>query len=289
MSRVDWPNLRRRGGPAAMRAAVRFARNAGGYHAAALTYYSIFALFPAAALVYSLLGIFGADEAIDDTTGALSERDFDEQYVDAVRETITSAVNQRSDEATLAVVISALAAIYIASRWVRGVARGMDAVFGRPYESGAVRFLRQLRDTVALVLLFVGALLLEFVGGSIASGVFGEAFILWEVTAYMLAAVAGACAYAYIYAFVLPPPRPPRDALATAAVVSMLGWIVTSVGFRIFAELWPGYDTNYGVFASLFVAMIWIWLTNVSVLLGGAFAAEWAEEVRPRPAQEARS
>ena len=43
----------------------------------------------------------------------------------------------------------------------------------------------------------------------------------------------------------------------------------------LFADLWPGYDTNYGVFATLIVAVIWLWLTNVSVPLGGAFAAEW--------------
>jgi membrane protein len=53
-------------------------------------------------------------------------------------------------------------------------------------------------------------------------------------------------------------------------------WILATIGFRIFADLWPGYDTNYGVFATLVVAVIWLWLTNVSVLVGGAFAAEWA-------------
>jgi uncharacterized BrkB/YihY/UPF0761 family membrane protein len=33
------------------------------------------------------------------------------------------------------------------------------------------------------------------------------------------------------------------------------------------------------VFATLIVAVIWLWLTNVSVLLGGAFAAEWERSV----------
>ena len=59
----------------------------------------------------------------------------------------------------------------------------------------------------------------------------------------------------------------------------MLLWIAVTIGFRIFAERWPGYDTNYGVFATLIVGLIWLWLTNVSVLLGGAFA----RELDPRP------
>jgi hypothetical protein len=31
-----------------------------------------------------------------------------------------------------------------------------------------------------------------------------------------------------------------------------------------------------GVFATLIVAVIWPWLTNVSVLVGGTFALEWS-------------
>ena len=50
----------RRGSVAGIRAALRFLRTDGGYHAAALTYYLIFALFPAGALIYALLGIFSA-------------------------------------------------------------------------------------------------------------------------------------------------------------------------------------------------------------------------------------
>ena len=59
----------------------------------------------------------------------------------------------------------------------------------------------------------------------------------------------------------------------------MLIWVLATVGFRVFADLWPGYDTNYGVFATLIVAVIWLWLTNASVLLGGLVAAEWARSM----------
>jgi membrane protein len=59
----------------------------------------------------------------------------------------------------------------------------------------------------------------------------------------------------------------------------MLLWVAMTVGFRVFAERWPGYDANYGVFATPIVGLIWLWLTNVSVLLGGAFA----HELDPRP------
>lgn len=273
----DLPEVGRRGSVAGFRAALRFLRTDGGYHAAALTYYLILALFPGGALIYALLGIFGAESAIDDAAEELDERGFDPEYVNAVRETIRAAVTQRSDEALIVVAISVVAAIYVASRWVRGVGRGLDAVLERPHSSAGLG--RHLRDTLALVLLFSGALLLQFVGGGIATGVFGEGFLLRQGATYLLAAIAGACAYAYIYAFVAAPPRPPRAAVVAASAATMLLWIALTVGFREFAERWPGYDANYGVFATLIVGLIWLWLTNVSVLLGGAFA----HELDPRP------
>jgi membrane protein len=272
-----WPYIRRRALGAGLRGTIRFIGRGGSYHAAALTYYSIFSLFPAVALAYALLGIVGAESVIDHAVDALERRNVESQFVDALSATMTSAVNQHSDDATIVVVISVASAIYLASRWVRGVARGLDAVLDHEHAGSGLRFLRQLRDTLVLVLLFIAALVLLFVGAGLANNLFGDALsLLWEAGIYLLAALLAAGAYAYVYWFVPSPPRPPPDGLLAGAIIGMLIWVLATVGFRIFADLWPGYDTNYGVFATALVAVIWLWLTNVSVLLGGAFATEWS-------------
>jgi membrane protein len=259
-----------------LRASIRFFLQGGSYHGAALTYYAILSIFPAGALVYALLGVVGAESAIDGAVDALERRHVESQFVDAFRDTLRTAADQRSDDATIAIVVSMIAAVYVASRWIRGAARGLDAVLDRDRAAGAVRFLNQLRDTMVLVLLFVAALLLAFVGGGLARGLFGDALsTLWQIGAYVLAAGIAACAYGYVYAFVPSPPRFPREALAAGAVLGTIIWGLATAGFLVFADLWPGYDTNYGVFATLIVGIIWLWLTNVSVLLGGAFALEW--------------
>jgi membrane protein len=271
-----------RAGSAALMTGFRFVLRGGGYHAPALTYYAILSVFPAGAMAYGLLGLLGAESTVDDAVGALDTRAVQPQFVDALHDTLSSAVHQRSGDAKLAVLVSIVAAIYVASRWVRGVARGMDAVLDQRHSAGAFRFLGQLRDTVVLVLLFVAALLLAFVGGGLAKGLFGDALsTLWQLGAYLLAAGVGACAYAYIYAFVPSPPRASRGAIAAGALAGMLIWVVATVGFALFADLWPGYGTNYGVFATLVVAVIWLWLSNVSVLVGGAFMKEWAGVITP--------
>ena len=270
-------SARGRAGWAAVRATLRFVKRDGTYHAAALTYYAILSVFPAGALAFALLGVLGAESVIDDVVNALERRAVKGQFVDALSQTLKAGANQRESEAGIALLISTGAALYVASRWIRGAARGLDAVLERPRSLSAIRFVGQVRDTGALVLLFVGAVLMAFVGGGLARGLFGDAFsTLWQIGAYVLAAGMGAGAYVYIYAFVPAPPRPPRDALLAGALLGTLVWAVATTGFLLFADLWPGYDTNYGVFATLIVAIVWLWLTNVSVLLGGAFADEWA-------------
>ena len=270
-------SARGRAGWAAVRATLRFVKRDGTYHAAALTYYAILSVFPAGALAFALLGVLGAESVIDDVVNALERRAVKGQFVDALGKTLKAGANQRESEAGIALLISTGAALYVASRWIRGAARGLDAVLERPRSLSAIRFVGQVRDTGALVLLFVGAVLMAFVGGGLARGLFGDAFsTLWQIGAYVLAAGMGAGAYVYIYAFVPAPPRPPRDALLAGALLGTLVWAVATTGFLLFADLWPGYDTNYGVFATLIVAIVWLWLTNVSVLLGGAFADEWA-------------
>jgi membrane protein len=175
----------------------------------------------------------------------------------------------------IVVAISVVAAIYVASQWVRGVRRGLDAVLERPHTPAGLS--RDLRDALALVLLFSAAMLLQFAGDRVATNVFGDRPLLGQGVAYLLAGIAGVCAYAYIYAFVAAPPRPPRRAVVEASVATMVLWIAATVGFRVFAERWPGYHASYGVFATAIVGLIWLWLTNVSVLLGGASAHELGE------------
>jgi membrane protein len=268
---------RARTGRAAFRASVLFVLRGGTYHAAALTYYAILSVFPAGALAFALLGLVGAESVIDDVVNALDRRAVEDQFVEALSRTLKLAADQREGEAGVALLLSIGAALYVASRWIRGTARGLDAVLDRPRAGSAGRFVRHVGDTFVLVVLFVGALLLAFVGGGLARGLFGDALsTLWQIGAYLLAVGVGASAYAYVYAFVPSPPRPPRDALVAGALVGTLVWALATTGFLIFADLWPGYDTTYGVFATLIVAVVWLWLTNVSVLLGGVFAEEWA-------------
>jgi len=154
-----WPTP----GRATYGAVIRFVSRGGGYHAAALTYYSILSFFPAAALALGLLGVVGADAAAEDVRRALADLSVEQQFVDALRATIRLAVDQRQAEATVVLVLSLAAAVWVAGRWVRGVARGLDGRPARPAPCVCSD------SSGTLVLLFVGSVLSAFVGDALAN------------------------------------------------------------------------------------------------------------------------
>ena len=58
------------------------------------------------------------------------------------------------------------------------------------------------------------------------------------------------------------------------SVVATVLWIVASVGFSLYVSNFGSYGNTYGSLAGVIVFLIWLWLTNVAVLLGAQFAAE---------------
>jgi membrane protein len=58
------------------------------------------------------------------------------------------------------------------------------------------------------------------------------------------------------------------------SLVATVLWIVASVGFSLYVSNFGSYGNTYGSLAGVIVFLIWLWLTNVAVLLGAQFAAE---------------
>ena len=110
---------------------------------------------------------------------------------------------------------------------------------------------------LALVLLFSEAMLFQFVGGRIATGVFDEGFVLRQAAPYLLATSPGRARTRNVYAVVSAPPRPPRAAVAAASVATML---LVSRDRRLprIRRALAGLRHEHGVFATLIVGLIWL-------------------------------
>ena len=79
--------------------------------------------------------------------------------------------------------------------------------------------------------------------------------------------------YAIVY-FAAPNVEVPRfQFLTPGAVVGVVAWIVASGGFFFYVSNFSSYSATYGAFAGAVILLVWLWLTNVVLLLGAELNA----------------
>ena len=57
-------------------------------------------------------------------------------------------------------------------------------------------------------------------------------------------------------------------------VLAVVLWIVASLGFALYVGNFGSYDKTYGTLGGVVTFLIWLWITNVAVLLGAELNAE---------------
>ena len=58
----------------------------------------------------------------------------------------------------------------------------------------------------------------------------------------------------------------------------MLLWIVASALFAVYVSFSGSYNKTYGSLATVIVFLVWLWITNIAILLGAEFNAETQRE-----------
>jgi len=58
--------------------------------------------------------------------------------------------------------------------------------------------------------------------------------------------------------------------------VAVVVWVVASALFAFYIANFGSYDKTYGSLAGVIVFLLWLWLTNVAILLGNELNAERA-------------
>jgi membrane protein len=266
------------------RTAVSFYDDQITHHAAALTYYALMSLFPAALLGLSLLGLLGQ---YPDTYNAIINYLDDvapESVVEPLDRSLRTAL-QNKGTATTTLVISALVAFYGTTGVLEAARRAMNVVFD--VSSGRSFLRRKLIDvasTCVLMTLVLVSLVMVFVGGRFADDMFDfiglgpTAAKVWSLVRWPGAVIVAMLAFAYIY-YVTPDVKQRSFRwLTPGAVVGVLIWLLVSYGFSFYVSRIADVGAVYGTFTAAIVLVGWLWLTNVALLLGAVLNAEIERE-----------
>ena len=248
--------------------------------AAALTYYGVLALFPAAVALVSLVGLFGDPRSVTETLTEIVRDLGPSTAANTFAGPIESLTSNR-ETAGLLLVVGIAGALYSASGYVGAFIRASNRIYGveegRPFWK-----LRPLQLAVTLGMVVVLAVvvtalvisgpLAEAVGKAVGLGdtavqVYGLA--KWPV---LLGVVLGMLAVLY---YIAPNVKLPGFKWITPGSLLALGvWVIVSLGFAFYVSNFGSYDKTYGTLGGVISFLVWLWLTNIAVLLGVELNAE---------------
>jgi membrane protein len=256
------------------------------HHAAALTYYALMSLFPAALLALSLLGLLGQYPETYNAIIDYLEDVAPASVVDPLDRSLRTALQSKGTAATT-LFISVLVAFYGTTGVLEASRRALNVVF----EVQAGRsFLRRKAVDVAssavLMTLVLTSLVMVFVGGRLADDIFGfiglgsTAAKVWSIVRWPGALLAAMLAFAYIY-YVTPDVEQRSFRWVTpGAIVGVLVWLLVSIGLSTYLSSIADIGALYGTFTAAIVLVGWLWLTNVALLFGAELNAEIEREKR---------
>ncbi|MFI2351687.1 YihY/virulence factor BrkB family protein [Streptomyces sp. NPDC019443] len=250
--------------------------------AAALTYYGVLALFPALLVLVSLVGIAGesATKSILDNLKQLTPG--------SARDIITGAVEQlqaSSGTGSILAIVGLLIALWSASGYVAAFIRSSNAVYDIP-EGRPVWKVTPLRLALTLVLMImacVSALLVVFTGAlakqvGTAIGMGDTALTVWSIAKWPVLVLLVTIMIAILY-WASPNARGRGFKWVTpGSFLALVIWMIASAGFALYVANFASYNKTYGTLAGVIVFLVWLWITNLAILLGLEFDAELARE-----------
>ncbi|MGN2636581.1 YihY/virulence factor BrkB family protein [Nocardia takedensis] len=248
--------------------------------AAGLTYYSVISLFPGVVVVSALLGLAGpsATRSLIDTITELGYGGDNSASVQVLEE-LQSARSLAGPAAIAGLVIALWSASGYIGAFVRAVNAVYDAEEGRPLWKTVPL---QIGLTIALVVLVVLC-----AGGVLVSGQLAEvagrwlgfgpaAVTAWGILKWPVLALLVSVVIALLYWAAPNARQPGLRWLTPGSVLAVALWIAASVGFAFYATHFDSYNKVYGSLAGAVVFLVWMWLSNVAILLGAKFDAELA-------------
>lgn len=260
-------------------AGKRFRDRDLGDNAAALTYYAVLSIFPGLIVLVSLLGVLGDRGTVDGFLDIVDELG-PQSAVDAFQEPVTSVV-ESSGTASVALVLGIAGGLWTASGYVGAFIRASNQIYlvdeDRPFWKLRPR---QLLITFVITVILAVVLIALILTGPLTSAIGAElgigdtALTIFEIAKWPLLFAMVVLVIGLLYRF---SPNVSHEGLRWILPGSALAtvlWLLASAGFSLYVANLGSYGDTYGSLGGVIVFLVWLWITNVAIVLGALFAAE---------------
>lgn len=247
-------------------------------------------MFPVLLVLVAALGLLGERNRfkafVVDTVSSLGST----ETSDSVRALFDALAKA---PAGYAFALGLLLTLWSASGYVSAFGRAMNRIYG--FREGRIAWKLRLSFVplgAVLVLLILSGCAALLVGGDVAEAVASElaladgVVLLWNILRIPLALLLAVLVIALLY-FYSPNVRHPKIRwMSVGALVALLTWIASSAGLVLYFANFSSFDRSYGAIGGALVFLLWLWVTNIALLVGGEFDAELE---RMRQLQHGRS
>jgi membrane protein len=244
--------------------------------AAALTYYGVLAIFPALLVVVSVLGLIG--QSVTDSLIAnledVAPGPAQQIFTDAIRN-----LEGARGASGVAFVIGLAAAFWASSGYVNAFMSASNSIYDveegpltktLPVRLGLTLVLMVLAAVIAFAVTLTGGLAQE--AGNLM-GVGETAVDVWGAAKWPVLLLLVSFLLAVLY-WGAPNVRQPFRLVSPGGLLAVLGWVIGSAAFAFYVSNFSSYNKTYGALAGPIVFLLWLWISNICILLGAELNAE---------------
>jgi membrane protein len=246
--------------------------------AAALTYYGILAIFPAILALVSILGLVGrsATQPLIDNLGKVAPGPAQQIFTSAIHN-----IQSSRGAAGVLFIVGLAGALWSASGYVAAFMRASNAIYdveeGRPiWKTLPTRVLTTL---ALLLMLAIVAVAVTFTGGLAQQagnvlGVGSSAVTAWDIAKWPVILLVVMSMFAILY-WAAPNVKHPKFHWVSPGGLAGVGlWLLASAAFAFYVASFASYNKTYGALGGVIVFLVWLWISNIAILLGAEFNAE---------------
>jgi membrane protein len=278
--RPHWTDTRSSAFATLKRTLMEFSEDKMTIWAAALTYYGLLAIFPALIALVSIVGLFGDPHSTTRTLTQIVDQLGPGSAASTFAGPIQSITSHRS-AAGILFVVGLVTALWSASGYVGAFTQAANVIYetpeGRPFwKLKPLQILVTLAMIVMLVLLAVGVVATGPVVSAVAGplGIGSTAQTVWNIAKWPLMLVIVMLMLAVLF-HATPNVKLPGFKWVTAgAAFAVVIWVVASAAFAVYVANFGSYDKTYGTLGGVVIALVWLWITNIALLLGMELNAE---------------
>src|SRR6266508_302674 len=191
------------------------------------------------------------------------------------------SLEEAGSKAGIFAVVGAAGALWSASGYIGAFMRAANAIYdvpeGRPIwktlpiRLGMTVLTGVMLAVAAVAVVFTGKLA-EQVGKLIGMG--KTAVLVWDIVKWPVLAIIVSLLFAILYSAAPNARQSGFRWITPGGVLAVLLWVAASAGFAFYVANFDSYNKTYGSLGAVIIFLVWLWISNLAVLLGAEFDAE---------------